>query len=79
VVAVCPNNNEVHIYQASPSPTSAWECIHVLQKVSLHILLVLPPPLGTMYSLFLFGIVLEKGPQTDGQLDACIIVRWWDF
>jgi WD40 repeat protein len=32
MVAVCPNNNEVHIYQASPSPTSAWECIHVLQK-----------------------------------------------
>ncbi len=43
VLAVCPNNNEVHIYQASPSPTSAWECIHVLQKVSLHILLVLLP------------------------------------
>jgi hypothetical protein len=42
MVAVCPNNNEVHIYQASPSPASAWECIHVLQKVSLHILLVLP-------------------------------------
>jgi hypothetical protein len=34
---------------------------------------------GTMHSLFLFGIFLEKGPQTHGQLDACIIIRWWDF
>jgi hypothetical protein len=37
------------------------------------------PPLGTVYSLFLYGNFWEKGSQTHGQLDACIIIRWWDF
>jgi len=32
MVAICPNNNEVHIYQASLSPSATWERIHVLQK-----------------------------------------------
>lgn len=32
MVAVCPNNNEVHIYKASPAPNSVWDRVYVLQK-----------------------------------------------
>jgi hypothetical protein len=33
VVAICPNNNEVHIYKVSASPDTAWERVYVLEKV----------------------------------------------
>eukprot|EP00250_Pteridium_aquilinum_P006817 c16657_g1_i1 orf=82-1233(-) len=32
MVAICPNNNEVHIYKASPAPESVWEKVYVLQQ-----------------------------------------------
>lgn len=32
MVAVCPNNNEVHIYKASPARESVWERVYVLQQ-----------------------------------------------
>lgn len=32
MVAVCPNNNEVHIYKASPAQDSMWERVHILQQ-----------------------------------------------
>ncbi|XP_057861255.1 actin-related protein 2/3 complex subunit 1A [Cryptomeria japonica] len=32
MVAVCPNNSEVHIYKASPDGSSIWNRIHILQK-----------------------------------------------
>eukprot|EP00252_Welwitschia_mirabilis_P004238 TRINITY_DN14513_c0_g1_i2.p1 TRINITY_DN14513_c0_g1~~TRINITY_DN14513_c0_g1_i2.p1 ORF type:complete len:413 (-),score=67.24 TRINITY_DN14513_c0_g1_i2:411-1649(-) len=32
LLALCPNNNEVHIYSASPDGNSSWERLHILQK-----------------------------------------------
>eukprot|EP01018_Ginkgo_biloba_P030569 Gb_19067 [translate_table: standard] len=32
MVAICPNNNEVHIYRASPDGSSIWDRIQILQK-----------------------------------------------
>ncbi|KAG0563649.1 hypothetical protein M758_8G046600 [Ceratodon purpureus] len=32
MVAICPNNNEVHIYKASVSPNAVWERVYVLDK-----------------------------------------------
>ncbi|KAG0556798.1 hypothetical protein M758_11G077200 [Ceratodon purpureus] len=32
MVAVCPNNNEVHIYKVSESPDTPWERVYVLEK-----------------------------------------------
>lgn len=32
MVAVCTNNNEVHIYRASPDGNSIWDRIYILQK-----------------------------------------------
>lgn len=33
MVAICPNNSEVHIYKASASPEAVWERVYVLEKV----------------------------------------------
>lgn len=32
MVAICPNNSEVHIYKASASPEAVWERVYVLEK-----------------------------------------------
>eukprot|EP00249_Psilotum_nudum_P016625 c25914_g1_i1 orf=305-1453(+) len=32
MIALCPNNNEVHIFNASSAANSVWDRVHILQK-----------------------------------------------
>lgn len=52
VIALCPNNSEVHIYRLSDEK---WEKVHVLQKVinfnKIFLNLIFPMPLVDSLSL----------------------------